>query len=129
MQWCYCQHHVMPVPVMSYDQKSHVGPHFDHLDLGNAVVLLMTLSASCDAGVSVMCITWLKGHVMPHSVCLELTNEIVQLTMPSVSHGKNGHVASHFSYLDYKKAVVPLMIPLVTHNVDVSVYGISWPKK
>ena len=41
----------MPVLVqmVSHDPKSHVAPHFDHLDLRNAMVALMELSTSHDA--------------------------------------------------------------------------------
>ena len=39
----------MSVPVVSHSQKSHTGPHFDHLDLRNAMVSLMMLSTSHDA--------------------------------------------------------------------------------
>ena len=35
-------------PVASHDQKSHVAPHFDHLDLGNAMLPLTMSLASCD---------------------------------------------------------------------------------
>ena len=47
--WCN-QHHVMLslVPLGSNDPKSHVAPHLDFLDLRNAMVPLMMLSASCD---------------------------------------------------------------------------------
>ena len=33
--------------------KSHVAPHFGHLDLSNAMVPLMTLSASHDTDASI----------------------------------------------------------------------------
>ena len=36
------------MPMVSHYQKGHVTPHFDHHDLGNAVVLLMMLSTSHD---------------------------------------------------------------------------------
>ena len=36
----------IPVAVVSHGQKSHIGCHFDHLDLRYTVVSLMMLSAS-----------------------------------------------------------------------------------
>ena len=40
--------------MVSHDQKGHVTLCFDHLDLTNAVVLLMILSTLKDAGTSDM---------------------------------------------------------------------------
>ena len=40
---------VMLVPMASHEQKGHVAPHPDCLDLGNAVLLLIMPSRSCDA--------------------------------------------------------------------------------
>ena len=45
------------MPVASYDQKSHVASNFNHLDLANAVVPLMTWLASCDTDTSSNTIT------------------------------------------------------------------------
>ena len=41
---------LMPVKMALHDQQCHVVPHFDNLDLRNAVVSLIMLSMSCDAG-------------------------------------------------------------------------------
>ena len=38
----------MPVPVVSHDQKGHVAPHSNHLDLWNVMMPLMMPSESCD---------------------------------------------------------------------------------
>ena len=40
------------IPLASHDQKCHVVPHFNDLDIRNAMVLLTKLSASCDASAS-----------------------------------------------------------------------------
>ena len=44
------QHHVMltMVQVVSHDQRYPVAPHFNHVDLRNALIPLMMLSALCD---------------------------------------------------------------------------------
>ena len=53
-------YHVMlrPVPMAPHDQKSHITPHFDHLDLINAVVSFTISLASCYANTGAMGITW-----------------------------------------------------------------------
>ena len=40
---------VTHVTMASHDEKHHIAPHFNCLDLGNSVVQLMMPSASCDA--------------------------------------------------------------------------------
>ena len=45
------------VPMVSHDQKSHITPYCDCLDLGNAMVSLIMPSASCDADTSTSYIT------------------------------------------------------------------------
>ena len=40
------------VLMTSHDQKCHIAPHFNFLDLRNAVVPLMMLLALCDAGAN-----------------------------------------------------------------------------
>ena len=51
------QHHVMLTlaHMASHDQESHVSPHFNLLDLRNAMMPLMMLLALCDAGAN--CVT------------------------------------------------------------------------
>ena len=48
---------LMPVLMASHGQKSNLAPHFVHLDLRNAMVLLMMLYASHDADTNVKGIT------------------------------------------------------------------------
>ena len=38
--------------IWSHDEKSHVAPHFNHLEPRNAMVPLTTLFSSCGNGVS-----------------------------------------------------------------------------
>ena len=56
----YYLFYAMLKPVTSPEQNSDVAPHFDHLDLRNAMVLVMTLSVSYDTSASTNGITWLK---------------------------------------------------------------------
>ena len=56
--WCQWYHEMsMSMAVVSPDQTSHVVPHFDYLDVRNAVVPLTVPVASCDA-ISANGITW-----------------------------------------------------------------------
>ena len=59
--------------------KSHVAPHFNHLDLRNAMVPLKTFSASCDASSSIIGVTWSESHVAPCFDHLYVTDAIVPL--------------------------------------------------
>ena len=58
MQWCHwwhqhpCQCHHMT--------KSHMTPHFNHVDVKNGMLWLMMLSPSCEGDVSTNGITWPK---------------------------------------------------------------------
>ena len=45
-------YHVMLMLVVSFDEEINVAPHFDHLDLRNTMMALMTLSASHDVSAS-----------------------------------------------------------------------------
>ena len=47
----------MPVPMLSYDQESHVAPEFNHLDLMNAIVPLIMPLVLCDANAAINGIT------------------------------------------------------------------------
>ena len=53
MQWCHC-HQVILIWAMIalHDQKCHFTPHFDHLDIMNAMVLLTIPSESYDVEAS-----------------------------------------------------------------------------
>ena len=77
-------------------KKSHVAPHFDCLDLMNAMVLLK------------------------HSWC-----HVMLMLLPVVSHDKNSHVEPSFNHLHVMNAVMPIMIPSAscyadTHANDVT---------
>ena len=101
MQLCHLQcywHHVMTVlaPVESHNQKSNVAPHFDYLDLRNAMVLFSIL----------------LDHVMP-------------MLVPMVSHDLYSHIAHYFDILDLRYAVVPFTKPLTSHDTDANANGIT----
>ena len=54
---------LMLVPMASHVQKSHVVSLFDHLDLKNGMVPLITLLASCDTDTSI------TGITSPNKLC------------------------------------------------------------
>ena len=56
--WCWHQLHHMT--------KKSCYFSFDHLDLTNGMLPLMTLLASCDTVSSIIGITWPKSYVAPH---------------------------------------------------------------
>ena len=82
--WCNCgidnhQHHIIPMPNASHNQKSHVAPHFNHLDLMNAAVLL----ASQDTDMGANCVHDENYAVALHSDHLDLRNAMVPLVILS----------------------------------------------
>ena len=94
------------MPVVSHDERSHVVPHFDHLDLRSSVVPLMTLSALHDAYTDASGITW---EVMLHLISIVLTKGIQgcnwwcnwchMVPMPIASHDQRIHGTPQFSCL------------------------------
>ena len=74
------------MPVVSHYQTSHVGPHFNHIDLRNPVVPLMMpvpMVVSHDQ----------KSHVAPDFDHLDLKNAILTLMMLYVSHDTDSNVS------------------------------------
>ena len=99
---------LVPVSVTSHDQKNDVAPHFNHLDLMNAVVSLVMLLTLCDANAG-------TNHLY-----------LTHTTVPSVSNDSNAsikcntwprsHFELHFNYLGQTEAVVPFD----------DAFGITW---
>ena len=50
----------MAMEIVSHDQKCHITPLFDCLDVRNVVVPLTVLVASCDANMSANVMIWLE---------------------------------------------------------------------
>ena len=80
---------LMPAPVASPDEKSHVANNFDCLYLKNVMVLLTMPSVSCDAYADVSGITDQNSNVAPHFDSSDLRNAMVPLMMLSVSCDAN----------------------------------------
>ena len=112
---CYLDNYMIPglASVVSQDERRYVAPHFDHLDLRNALVPLPVLTqrwchhmtetpmtmALFASNIDVISITWQKCHVVVHLNCLNIWN-----------------------------TMVPLVMLLAWCNTDGSPRGIRWPK-
>ena len=110
--WC-CWNHVtlMPVPMASNDQ-SHAAPHFNCLDLRNAMVPLKMLSIAYDADTN----------------ALTSQNTNTNAIMWCQWYHMTSHVASPFSCLNLTNTMVPPMMLLASCDTNVCANGIKWPK-
>ena len=148
MQWhdwyCY-QHHVMlmSMPMAWYEQRSHVTPPFDYLDLWNKRCHWHCHLESGDTGATgIACLCqWYyitkKSCIAPHFNYLDLQNEMLPLTMPSApcdGHArtwchmtKKSYHVPHFSWHDLGNAMVSLMMLLALCNAGAN--GVTWLKE
>ena len=101
----------MPGSTASHNQKSHVAPHFDHLDLMNAMVLFTMPSAWHDVDTSVNCISWSMLHLVLIILTLQMQWSCWQChwyhLTPMLMWSKS-HAALCFNCLDLTKAMVLL---------------------
>ena len=117
--------------------KSHVAPHFNCLDVRNAMLPLTTLLTSFGAntganGVSAQKAIW---HLI--LIITDLRNAVVPLMTPlhhvmlmptlMASYDQRSNVAPHFSCLNLRNAMVLLMM-LALCDTGASANGIKWPK-
>ena len=136
IQWCHIwchQHEAMPVPMVSHD---HVAPHFDFLNLRNAMVPLMIPPTSCGTNASASGIAWPKHSCCTYFNHLDLRNAMMPLTMPSASHAAyvNGndstwpksHASLNFQHFDIRNGMVSLMMSSASCNTDTNANGITW---
>ena len=93
--------------------KSHVGFHFDHLDLTDGMVPLMTPLASCDTDTSVNGITWPKCYVAHCFNALDLMNTVVLMTVPLSSYDAD---ASGKKYQMTEKVMLLLILIICTNK-------------
>ena len=91
--------HLTMTPLTLQDQKSHVVPHFEHLDIWEVMVVLTMQSALCDPDAGANGVTWSKNIV-----------------------------AVHFDNLDLRSAVVSLTKLFESCDSDASANGIIWPR-
>ena len=132
MQWCHwwCQqHHVTltPVPIASQYQ---VAPHFNPLDIRNAVVPFLT---------TLVTVASHKQKIILHLILIILTNAVVSLIILVASCDTdisiNGimwcksSVTHCFRPLDLMNAMVLLIIPLAAHDADASANSVKLLKR
>ena len=60
---------LMPVSKVSHDKKSHIGPHFNCLELRFTLVPLTALLASHDANAGANDVIDQTSHVAPYFDC------------------------------------------------------------
>ena len=89
---------VRSMPMAWHDQKSHVAPHFNHVDFRFMMVSLTMSSASHATNANA------NGSTRPES-----------------------HAAPHFNNFDIRNGMVQLMMPSASCDTDISVNGIVWP--
>ena len=109
-------------------KKSCSSP-FDHLDLKDGIVPLMTLLASCDTGTNINGITWPKGYITHCFNYLDLMSAMVLLTMALAAHNVDSvppgsYIRKNSCCISFYSAV-PLMMPAMSCNV---ITGIAWQK-
>ena len=75
----------MPIPVVSFDHKTPVAPHFSWVGLRNVMVPVMMVSVPHDTGGSANGLIWQKSHVAPYFGCLHLIIAVVEFFMLLVS--------------------------------------------
>ena len=122
----------------SHNQKSHVAPQFDCLDLGNTCCHWWC--HWCHLKPVPMASHEQKSHVTPHFSFLDLRTAMVPLWKCQCDMKR--HVAPHFYCLDLSNAMLPLTIPSVSHDADTSAnyitcwkescctsFHLFWPKE
>ena len=95
--------------------KSHAAPHFNHFDIRNGMMPLMTPSVSCDTSVNGL--TWPSCTSFN---CLDLRNKMMSFSMSLAPCYTNtcangitctrGHVSPDFDHFD----LINIMVPLTT---------------
>ena len=120
------------MPMALHDQKGHVMPHSDHLDLINAMILLIM---PYDDSASASGITWPKYHFGAYFNHLNMTKwcnwqchqcHVVLALVPTASHDQNvmSNLVSITSTLGTKWChcwchyhhIAPMLAPVTSHD-------------
>ena len=88
----------MPALMVSHDPNHNVVPHFNCLDLRNAVVSLTTLLVSCDTNTSANGVNGDNSDVAPYFNCLDLRSAVMPFLIPLAlcDTNKSANVVPHF---------------------------------
>ena len=107
-------------------QEKHIAPHFDHLDLRNAMMsLIMPLASHVQ-----------KSHLQLILIILtfEMQMDNWQCHLASVDTSANvtpwpqSHIVPYFDCLDLGDTVVPLMMSSALCDADTGFNGTKWPR-
>ena len=132
--WWGHWHHMMLILMASHDPKSHIASPFDHLDVTNGMVPLMTLLESCNTDISMNGITWSKKLgctsfwlAWPNQChgAIDYTTDITGYWCQWHHMTKKCHVAFHFDHFDLTNGTVPLVTLLASCNTDSSINDIT----
>ena len=92
---------LIPAKIVPYDQKSHITPHYNCLDLRDTMVLFVVSSASYD------------------------TNTANTNATPMMSHDQKVMLLPHFDWLYLQNAKKPLMMLQAVCEDDADTNGIT----
>ena len=120
------------VPVKWYDQISHVLPHFNLLDLRNAMVPLTVPSASQVAYLNPNGSTRPKGHATPHIHHFGIGKWMVLLMIPSASCDTDTiqwhNMISSFQLPCPKEHMMSFSMPFALCDANTGAIGITHTK-
>ena len=129
----------MPMPVLmaSHDQ-GHVAPHFNQLDLGNAMMPLVSPDVDTNSNGIFCHQHWCQSCDMIKNVMLHLISIIMTYwiqwcyswcfkhhVLPVASHDQKSHVVSHFNHLGLSNSVAAFTMPLALHDQEDMLHLIS----
>ena len=124
--------------IRSQYQKSHVTPHYNHLDPRNTMVPLMMLVASCNANTRTNYVTWPKMscctsfHLSWPVECSHATDNTIGIMWHHYwwqwYHWLKIMLHMILPVIDQRNEMVPLMTLLASGYTDVSTIAITWPK-
>ena len=123
--WCCQVSHQAGVSGVSHDQKGHVAPHFNCLDLRNSVVSLIMLMVLHDQKVMLHLILIIFSYGMQWCYWRCCQHHMMLIPVPVAWHDQKSHIAPHFCHLGVRKT----MIPLASSEPNSGTNGITWPRK
>ena len=127
-------YHVLLMPMELHDQKSHIVPHFNHLDVRDAMMPLMVPSGSPDANASANGITWPKRSCCTSFHHLDLGNVIVPEASCDAYASANDitwqrkSCYTSFQLSGQRNSVVLLTMLSASHDARAGASGVIIPK-
>ena len=112
--------------MVSIAKKCDVAAHFNHLDLRNVKVLLMTPFTLYETDDDTNGIICPKYHVAPPLDPLEVTNgrvlliTLIECNNDTSINATKRYVIHCFSYLEWMNTMMPLTMPVTSHDGNAS---------